>query len=183
MTYFIFNHSISKEQIGVEAISIASDQEIVYQGTKEGLSQYELDESHIGGIYKGTKDFYETEIIGTDSEGIETIGTNVITKPWLYFNQELKDFNINLNKPILSGEVLGKKLRSLFKNRTIAERKFLLSPILTDINILEKDDEVTQAEYDELKQDLMIGIDDKLSDVEKSQIEQILDDFVSSFRL
>lgn len=44
MTYYISNHRITNEQIGVEAKSIASDHKILFQGDKK-----DIDESKIGG--------------------------------------------------------------------------------------------------------------------------------------
>ncbi len=86
-------------------------------------------------------------------------------------------------KPPLSGSELDKKLRSLFKGRTVSQRATLLSPVLTYLDIMKSDDEIIQSEYDELKTELILGIGDKLTTEEIIQIEQILDDFVSKFSL
>jgi hypothetical protein len=90
---------------------------------------------------------------------------------------------LNKSKPILSGDVLGKKIRSLFKGQTIKERARILKPVLTELSILEKDDEITQLEYNEFKTELILGIGDNLTTEQISQIEQILDDFVLAYRL
>ena len=86
-------------------------------------------------------------------------------------------------KPILSGDELGKKIRSLFKGQTIKERAKILKPVLTELSILEKDEEITQLEYNEFKTELILGIGNNLTSEQISQIEQILDDFILAYRL
>jgi hypothetical protein len=89
----------------------------------------------------------------------------------------------NREKPILLGMELSKKLRSLFKRRTITEREVLLSPISNYLNIIEHDEEITRAEYDEIKNKLISGIGDKLTIEEISQVEATLDAFVLDYRI
>jgi len=157
MTYFIFNHRITGQQQLVEAQSIASDQETLFSGSKEELRSLGFTESQIGGF-----------------ELIDEV---------LRFNQDLKTLQDIKKKPILSGDELGKKIRSLFKGQTIKERARILKPVLTELSILEKDDEITQLEYNEFKTELILGIGDNLTTEQISQIEQILDDFVLAYRL
>lgn len=93
---------------------------------------------------------------------------------WVYVEPE---------KPTLSGEVLGKKIRSLFKGQTIKERARILKPVLTELNILEKDEEITQIEYDEFKTELILGIGNTLTIEQISLVEATLDAFVLAYRL
>jgi len=153
----IYNHRLTNEQLLVEAKKVSSDQVILFQGSEEELNNLGFSRDQVGGF----------ELVNGE----------------LTFSQVLKDQQDQALKPILSGEVLGKKLRSLFKGRTHTERKALLSPILTDINILEKDDEVTQEEYDEVKTALISGISGLLTIEGISQIEATLDTFVQDFKL
>ena len=82
-------------------------------------------------------------------------------------------------KPILSGDELGKKIRSLFKGQTIKERARILKPVLTELSILEKDEEITQLEYNEFKTELILGIGNTLTTEQISQIEQIMDKLIN----
>ncbi len=157
MTYFILNHRISGEQQLVQGKSIASDHTLIFKGSLEDLTSQGFSVNQVGGF----------ELIN-----------NI-----LIFNQSLKDEQLQAQKPLLSGSELDKKLRSLFKGRAIKARATLLSPVLTYLDIMKSDDEIIQSEYDELKTELILGIGDNLTIEEITQIEQILDDFVSGFRL
>lgn len=156
MTYFIYNHRLTDKQIAVEAQSIASDHELIFQGTRDELVKYGLDESHLGGIYKGTKDIeVEKELFLQD--GVELLydeldltvefepvmvespedpekpvrKTKTVTKTvdWLYFDQEKKGVQ-DLNKlPLAQGKELVEFVQSQFAGSPLIDRLALMSKL------------------------------------------------------
>jgi len=98
MTYFIFNHRITNEQQAVEAESIAEDQTIIYQGTKQGFLDLGFTESQIGGV----------KLVG-----------NTLT-----FDQALFDAAQNNKKQIAQGQDFFKFLKKQL-NLSLADRLHL----------------------------------------------------------
>lgn len=52
MTYYVFNHRLTGEQMAVEAESIADDQEVLFAGKKEDFEKSGFNESQLGGFEK-----------------------------------------------------------------------------------------------------------------------------------
>ena len=81
MTYFIYNHRLTNEQQAVEAQSIAEDQAVLWQGTKEEFDKLGFNESQIGGLeLKNRKLVFNQELYNNylDSKKPLAMGTDLV---------------------------------------------------------------------------------------------------------
>jgi hypothetical protein len=96
MTYFIYNHRLTGEQLAVEGISIASDHELVWQGEYPEFEALGFNSEHIGGL----------EIVN----GL------------LSFNQSKKDGDLRLKLPLAMGKGIVAEIELAVASKPITER-------------------------------------------------------------
>lgn len=157
MSFKILQNKYTGEQLILDIDIVGEGLTILYEGSEQEFNSLGFNKDQINGF--------------------EHIQGSLIFNPLKFNNYR------DSNKPTLSGLELSKKIRSLFKGKTLKQRVQILKPVLTELNILELDDEITLSEYQELKQELLLGVGNNLTTEEKSLIEQTLDDFITSFKL
>jgi hypothetical protein len=135
MTIFIFNHRLTGEQQTIEAQSIAEDQTVLWQGSKEEFEKLGIKESQLGGLeLKNGKLVFNQELYNNylDSKKPLAMGTDLVRFLNAYQSGIGPDkVKALLTKLVITYLLLGNSDFNPFTEKTFA---FILADLDTTLN-------------------------------------------------